>query len=96
MKLRKQTPLAIVPVNLAGTTECSAQIKAKVFPGALLLIFGRVSQNKRKVLRSGFEGVSVALLDANGFGSDLIQRGDRYLERVSSSAVITLSIYIIT
>lgn len=37
-------------------------------------VFDRVSQNVRKVLRLGFEGVSMAVLDASGFGSGLIQR----------------------
>lgn len=58
-------------MNLVGTTV--------YFAAALLLnvaspVFDRVSQNVRKVLRLGFEGVSMAVLDASGFGSGLIQR----------------------
>lgn len=58
-------------MNLVGTTV--------YFAAALLLnvaspVFDRVSQNVRKVLRLGFAGVSMAVLDANGFGSGLIQR----------------------
>ena len=44
--------------------------------------------------------VSMAVLDANGCGSDLIQReywvSFQYLESVFSAAAITLSIYIIS
>lgn len=50
----------------------------------------------RKILRLGFKGISVALLDSSGSGSDLLQSGHWYLESASFVVVTTQSIYIIT